>query len=177
MRDSLLLAAIVLSLAASAMADPPVPTMHADTRVVEIDVIVRDSHGKPVEDLRQSDFTVTDNGKPRPFTIFSVNRDLPDPARSAAREQAKKPADLPPRPALPSNVFTNVGEPTHAKENHSTIILLDGMNGWFENFVWARQGVVGLMTKVPADEKLRSTSCKTAMGLDCSRTTRRITRV
>jgi len=74
MRNSLLLAAVVLSMAASALADPPVPTMHADTRVVEIDVMVRDSHGKLVEDLRQSDFTITDNGTPRPFTIFSANR-------------------------------------------------------------------------------------------------------
>jgi VWFA-related protein len=151
MRDSLLLAAIVLSLAASAPADPPVPTMHANTRVVEIDVIVRDSHGKPVDGLKQSDFTVTDNGKPRPVTIFSVNRAAADPVTSAPGEQATKPTELPP---LPPNIFTNVGAAAKPSEGHSTIILLDGMNGWFENFVWARQGVVGLMTKVPADEKI-----------------------
>lgn len=154
MRDSLLFATIVLWLATSASADPPVPpvpTMHADTRVVEIDVIVRDSHGKPLEDLKQSDFTVTDNGKPRPFDIFSVNRDRPNPVDSAPGEQARKPADLPP---LPPNVFTNVGVAAKPPEGHSTIILLDCINGWFDTFGYARQGVLGLMTRIPADEKI-----------------------
>jgi VWFA-related protein len=152
MRNSLLLAAVVLSMVASATADPPVPTMHADTRVVEIDVIVRDSHGKPVEDLKQSDFTVTDSGKPRPFTIFSVNR------AAAARAESDSPGPqtkIPLTPtALPPDVFTNIGAPPRQPEGHSTIILLDGISTCLDTSVWARQGVIGLMTRVPSDEKI-----------------------
>jgi VWFA-related protein len=121
--------------------------LRADTRVVEIEVTVRDSKGKPVEDLQQSDFTVTDNGKPRPFTIFSVNRDAFPPQLS------ENLPDLPPHPQLPPNVFTNIGAPPPPREGHSTILLLDGVNGWFENFAWARQAVLGMLTKIPADEK------------------------
>jgi len=131
-----------LSLAAPAMQDESALQLRADTRIVEIDVSVRDSKGKPVEDLKKPDFTVTDNGKPRAFTIFSVNRDTASPAAP------------PVRPALPPNVFTNIGASMRPPEGHSTIILLDAMNGWFVNFVWARAGVIGLMAKVPADEKI-----------------------
>ena len=124
--------------------------LRADTRVVQIDVAVRDSHGKPVDDLTSSDFTVTDNGKPRSFTIFSVNR-----ITSVAPDgHPETPEALPPRPTLPPNVFTNKGAPARPPEGHSTIILLDGMNGWFDNFAWARRGVLGMLTKVPADEKI-----------------------
>ena len=32
--------------------------LRSNTRVVEVDVAVRDSNGKPVEDLQQRDFTI-----------------------------------------------------------------------------------------------------------------------
>jgi VWFA-related protein len=121
--------------------------LRADTRVVQVDVTVRNSGGKPVEDLKQSDFTILDNGKLRPFTIFSVNRAGPDAVQSASQP-------LPARPALPSNTFTNVGEPPPPAGGHSTIILLDGVNGWFESFAFGSKGIQGLMNKLPADERI-----------------------
>jgi hypothetical protein len=65
------------SVARAAMQDDGTLKLRADARVVQIDVIVRDSQGKRVDDLTKSDFTVTDNGKPRAFTIFSVSGDTP----------------------------------------------------------------------------------------------------
>ena len=69
-----------------APATPALPTMHAEARVVQVDVTVRDSKGKPVQDLKKEDFTITDNGKPRAFTIFSFNNlndaSQPKPERS-----------------------------------------------------------------------------------------------
>ncbi len=155
MKNSLPFAAIVLSLAASAPADPPVPpvpTMHADTRLVEIDVVVRDSHGKPVADLGKSDFTVTDNGKPRPFTIFSINRGAADRPESDSPGPQTKITATAPAPA--PNVFTNIGATPRQTEGHSTIILLDGISTCLDTSVWAREGVIGLMSKVPSDEKI-----------------------
>ena len=127
--------------------ETPGITLRTETRVVQVDVTVRDSSGKPVEDLRQSDFTILDNGKPRPFTIFSVNRAAPDTAQP-------RPEPLPERPALPPNTFTNIGAPPPPSGGHSTIILLDGVNGWFESFVWGSQGIQGLMHKLPPDERI-----------------------
>lgn len=141
--------------AQAAMQNDSTLRLRADTRVVEINVIVRDSHGKPVADLTQSDFTVTDNGRPRPFTIFSVNRDTPGHAAPVSPGQKPEAQpELPPRPTLPPNVFTNIGAPPRAPDGHSTIILLDCINGWFDTFYNARQGVLGLMTKIPSDEKI-----------------------
>ena len=125
-------------------------TLRTDTRVVEIDVTVRDSHGKPVEDLQKSDFTITDDGKPREFTIFNFIRSA-IPQRHHCREHA-----LPPPPQiLPRNTFTNVGQPhCHRQQGHVTVILLDGINGWFDNFAFSRQAVIGMLDQVPADEKI-----------------------
>ncbi len=120
--------------------------LRTETRVVQVDVTVRDSSGKPVEDLKQSDFKILDNGKARPFTIFSVNR-------AGQSSGQLVPEALPQRPALPPNTFTNVGAPP-PPSGHSSIILLDGVNGWFESFAWGSQGVQGLMNKLPAGERI-----------------------
>ncbi|HEY4086464.1 MAG TPA: VWA domain-containing protein [Bryobacteraceae bacterium] len=121
--------------------------LRTETRVVQVDVTVRNSQGKPVDDLKQSDFTILDNGKARPFTIFSVNGAAPKTA-------PEQPQALPERSALPPNTFTNIGAPPPPARGHSTIILLDGVNGWFESFVWGSQGIQGLMRKLPPDERI-----------------------
>lgn len=123
--------------------------LRTDTRVVEIDVSVRDAQGKPVEDLNKSDFTITDDGKPRSFTIFTDNN-----AGRATPAPVAAPAPLPARLVLPPHTFTNIGEPPPAPQGHSTVILLDGINGWFDNYAYGRQGVIGMLNKVPADEKI-----------------------
>jgi VWFA-related protein len=121
--------------------------LRSNTRVVEIDVSVRDPHGKPVGNLIKSDFTVTDNGKPRPFSIFNVTR-------SAPSDDAAPEVSAPPTPQLPPHTFTNVGQPPPPPSTHSTVLLLDGVDSWFDNFALARKGVLGMLTKVPADEKI-----------------------
>ncbi len=126
--------------------DKPV-TLRASARVVEVDVSVRDSQGKAVEDLRKEDFTILDDGKPRAFTIFSAN------TTGAKSAPGSTPALLP-RPVLKPGTFTNIGEPPPSREGHSTVILLDGINGWFDNFAYARKGVLGMLSKVPEDEKI-----------------------
>lgn len=128
--------------------------LRTETRVVEVDVSVRDAQGKPVEDLRKEDFTILDNGQPRAFTIFNSTHATPLPAPAGSGQPSPSPAGAATPPsALPPNVFTNLGAPQPA-EGHSTVILLDGLNGWFDNFALSRQGVIGMLNKVPADEKI-----------------------
>src|ERR1700723_2392905 len=62
--------------------------LRSDTRVVEVDVQVRDSHGKPVQGLKAADFTILDNGKKRPFTIFREYSVTSAPADRAAEPPA-----------------------------------------------------------------------------------------
>jgi VWFA-related protein len=114
-------------------------TLRTETRVVQVEVTVTDSHGIPVDGLRREDFTLLDGGKPRAIPIFSVTR-----GATAAPVAAPQ----------PRGVFSNRMQTPDTPPVHSTIILLDAMNGWFENFVWARKGVIGLLDKLPPDERV-----------------------
>ena len=135
------------------------PTIHAETRVVQIEVLVTDSHGKPVTDLHKEDFSIVDNGKPRPIDIFTFNSGTNSPEASTPT----------PAPALqnplPPHVFSNRNPGPPDLPRHSTVILLDEANAWFENTVWARQGITGLMEKVQPDEKIALLIVSRKIGL------------
>ena len=121
----------------------PQPTglvLRSETRVVQIDVVVTDSHGQSVRGLAKEDFSVTDEGKPRVIQLFSA---------SGTARQSGPPGVGPNAPG----VFSNRKAPP-SELDHSTIILLDGANGWFDNFAWARQGVIGMLDRIPADERI-----------------------
>jgi VWFA-related protein len=48
----------------------PAATFKAETRAVEVDVVVLDSRGEPVKGLRREDFVVTEDGSPQTATFF-----------------------------------------------------------------------------------------------------------
>ena len=62
------------------------PTFRADTRLVEVNVIVHDKSGQPVAGLTRGDFTLLEDGKEQPIDVFSVEgiEDRPSPAVAAA---------------------------------------------------------------------------------------------
>jgi VWFA-related protein len=51
---------------------PSANAIHVQTNVVQVPVVVRDSHGKAVAGLKQSDFTLTDEGHPVKIDSFTV---------------------------------------------------------------------------------------------------------
>jgi VWFA-related protein len=74
-------------------AQDPVSTFRADVKLVPVHVVVRDTQGRSVGNLRQSDFQVFDRGELRAITGFSVEH-----AYSRAHGtslQPGKPAELP----------------------------------------------------------------------------------
>src|SRR6478752_5198183 len=87
---------------AVAMAIPqlasPAPTFQAGTRLVEVDVIVRDKNG-PVMGLNQDDFTLLDNGKPQKISVFAVKG-----------SQSSRQAAVPLPPGTVSNRVTRNGQ-------------------------------------------------------------------
>ena len=135
---------LTMACAAQLLAMQNPVTLRTDTRVVEIDVTVHDSQGKPIDDLQKSDFTITDDGKPREFTIFNFIRS------ASANANANPEHALPPQPVLPRNTFTNIGEPPLPPNAHATVILLDAINGWFENYALSRQAVSLAASSAPA---------------------------
>ncbi len=135
--------------------------LRSDTRVVEVDVQVRDSHGNPVQGLKAGDFTILDNGKKRPFTIFREYSVTSAPAERSAEPQ---PGATPDQPALPPNTFTNLGVPK-PPDGHSTVLLLDAVNGWADSYGQMHQGVIDMLARIPADEKVAIYVIVKQMGL------------
>ncbi len=148
----LLVAAVAFQYAWAQTEPPQMPTLHAETRVVQIDVSVRDSHGHPVTDLAKQDFTVLDNGKPRAIDIFSVNRSDGDHGPSAPAPVTTVAA--PSSRAGAPNIFSNRNQGPPNIPGHSTVIVLDQVNAFFEDAGYARKSVMDLMARVPPDERI-----------------------
>jgi VWFA-related protein len=71
----LLIAVVAVNLPAQTSAPAPAeqnPTFKAKTEETVLDVVVRDKKGRLVKDLKESDFTVTDNGATRPIKSFRI---------------------------------------------------------------------------------------------------------
>jgi VWFA-related protein len=51
---------------------PPQLRLTAQAQLVQLEVVVRDAHGQPVSGLKQADFEILDEGKPRAIAAFSV---------------------------------------------------------------------------------------------------------
>jgi VWFA-related protein len=48
--------------------------MHAATHVVMVNVVVKDKHGKPVDDLHRDDFVLRDNGQEQKIAMFALEQ-------------------------------------------------------------------------------------------------------
>ena len=84
---------------------PPQLRLTAQAQLVQLEVVVRDSHGQPVAGLKQGDFDVLDEGKPRAIAAFSVETRGHAPPTSevspASASAIKATIGAPPRPPAP----------------------------------------------------------------------------
>jgi VWFA-related protein len=103
---------ILIGLAGLMTAQEP-STFRVNTRLVEVDVVVR-SADRPVTGLTKNDFRILDNGKPQSIATFGVRS-------SASRGKATQ-TPLP--PGVISNRVDRRGEDPVA----ATVILLDRLN-------------------------------------------------
>lgn len=114
--------------------------IHVETREVVVDVTVTDSRNVAVRDLERQDFTVLDEGKPRVIDGFEVIQN--QPVISAM-------------PTTPLHISaTDANGNAAPKSGHNTAIILDEVNSFFEEAAQARQNVVDVMSKLPADERI-----------------------
>lgn len=103
--------------------------MRINTRIVNIDVIVRDRRGNPVEDLKDSDFKLYDNGQLQRIEFLDKFSD----GVSASPTPEALPAKLPP------NIFTNFPGRDASLPVNLTIILADALNTPFGDQVYANK--------------------------------------
>ncbi len=90
------------------------PGLKVTTRLVIVDAVVVDKHGRKVAGLEREDFTVFEGGRPQKIAVFS---------RERAGEQ---PLTTPPAP-LPPRVYTNRTE-YRQPGGPPTILLVDILN-------------------------------------------------
>jgi len=101
-------------------ADVPSITIRANTRMVVVDVVVKDKKGQPVTGLTASDFTVEENGKKQKIATFT-----PPGGGQAARQP------------LPPGLLTN--KPEYIKPaGIPTVLLLDAANSHFLDQAYGR---------------------------------------
>ena len=93
---------------------PPPPQFRTGIDVVHLDVSVLDRNRKPVRGLTPHDFTVLENGKPRPISVFSAI-DIPD--------------EPPPAAAWVRSVAPDVGTNDGVNERRLFLILFDDAAG------------------------------------------------
>src|ERR1017187_8278415 len=83
---------------------PALVRLTVQSQLVQLEVVVRDPRGRAVGGLKQHDFEILDEGKPRETAAFSVEtRDVEQAAGQAAAAPAAKPsarAPAPPRSTL-----------------------------------------------------------------------------
>src|SRR5258708_34698338 len=89
-------------------------TLRTNTRLVLVDVVVTDSKGQPVPDLKASDFTLLEDGKPQKISGFNFEH----PGSAPAPVQVN----------LPPSVVTNAPKFQATSLN---VILFDPVNGEF----------------------------------------------
>ena len=73
------LAMVAVIVTAPSAQQPPPPTFRTGVIMVPVDVRVLDREGKPVTDLKQSDFTVLEDGAPQEIRHFSARGLVPMP--------------------------------------------------------------------------------------------------
>ncbi len=92
------------------------PVIHAQSRLVLVDVVVTD-HDKPVKGIDRSRFHLFQDGREVPIASFEENQ---PPASQSASEET------PEAPALPENTYSNV--PAYPGTGSVNVLLLDALN-------------------------------------------------
>jgi VWFA-related protein len=110
-------------------------TVRVNTRLVEVNVIVTDKHGKPLAGLTQNDFSVFDEGRPEQIRVFSSATNVPSASA-----------------ALPPDVYTNrIEEKTHVPAS-VTVILLDALNTEAADQTFAQKQVLHVLDQLQPQE-------------------------
>ncbi len=118
----------------NAQAGQTAPSFNAVARAVVLDIAVADGGGHAVKGLKQSDFTVVEDGAPQTLKSFEEHT----LAAVSNVDRAK----------LPANTFTN--DVAGSKGSASTIILLDALDTNIQAQMFAYEQVSNYIKHVPA---------------------------
>lgn len=124
---------------AQAAPQPPAssvtPTLRTTSRIVYVDVIVRDGNGNVVHGLREGDFRITEDKRPQRISLFQ-----PHTAAVAGEATQLK-------PRANSGEISNV--PAAPQDSSLNIILLDLLNTSPQDQAYARKRMIEFLRAVP----------------------------
>ena len=137
-------ACLALAIAPTTLAQPGQPqyTIQARVPITIVDVTVTDAKGKPVHGLKQTDFTVLEDGKEMQPNSFEEHRT--DQAAPAAPALVKQ--------NLPPNTFTNT-TPIPVT-GPLTALIIDNLNTPLSNQRILQQRLLGFIDKLPTGQRL-----------------------
>ncbi|MEI9978311.1 MAG: VWA domain-containing protein [Edaphobacter sp.] len=110
---------------------PAVPTLSVSSRIVLLDVVVTDKQGRPVTDLKQSDFAVYEDQLPQKISSFEAPSSHELPTSSTAAP-------------------INPDEPRSFGQSPVTVLVLDELNTHFEDSSFAVRSVRQYLESRPA---------------------------
>ena len=151
------IAALALFPVTCAIAQAPEPsvTLRVNTQLVQVSVIVKDSHGNPVTDLKASDFELFDGGRKQEIRVFNL-----EDYRPAAAGQTSAAAAPPAVSALEAGVFSNRAPVEPGAPNPPTIVVIDAGNTWdplrmtWGDLVYARDEVIKFLRQIHPEDRL-----------------------
>jgi VWFA-related protein len=114
------------------------PIFRTTARLVQVDVVVTDKPGRPIPGLKESDFTVLQDGKPQKISVF-------EPHTGNEALDASNPAQAGPK--LPPDTYSN--HPKAAPSDSWTIVLFDVLNTPTSDQEYARKQLLELLKTVP----------------------------
>jgi len=109
--------------------------LRTNTRLVVVDVVVTDSKGQPVGDLKAEDFTLLESGKPQKISGFSYQH-TGGPSATARTAQ------------LPPNVISNAPQ---YRSNSLNVVLFDAVNGELTSQAYAKDQLAKFFSTATLD--------------------------
>lgn len=129
--------AILLSSLVTLAQTTPDTTIQVTTRIVYVDVVVRDSYGRIVRGLTEKDFRVLEDGKPQKIDYFHDHTH--DTATTAVTAQPNADGSL---------NFSNV-DPGGETASSINIILFDFFNTAPQDHLYAREQMIRFLEQLP----------------------------
>jgi VWFA-related protein len=123
--------------------------LRAETRLVQLNVIVQDKKGQPIEDLQREDFILLDNGKPQKIALFSSEGETP-PATPTTSDAGATDGKNAPAP----NVFGNRLPRANERTGSVAVILLDALNTSFSDQAYARTQVLAFLRELQPQDRV-----------------------
>ena len=116
------------------------PLFRSSVQLVQVDVVVTDKDGRPINDLKAGDFTVLQDGIAREVRAFE--------SHSLISAASTRPADV----KLPENTFTNL--PDSDYDEARIILLFDMLNTPAQDQQFAQKQLMKVLQDLPPERRI-----------------------